>query len=88
MKICYIIKQVPIGSMKLSIKERVSMLEILDGENENSFLVISLKLSTVNEFLKKPEQGLISDKALGLLFERNFNRCPEQYPITTLLLGQ
>ena len=32
-------------------------------------------------------QGLISESALTLLFERNFNRCPEQYPITTILLG-
>ena len=32
-------------------------------------------------------QGLVSSKALTLLFEKNFNRCPEQYPITSILLG-
>lgn len=32
-------------------------------------------------------QGLISSKALNLLFEKNFNRCPEAYPITSILLG-
>ena len=39
---------------------------------------------TIQEILY---HGLISESALTLLFERNFNRCPEQYPITTILLG-